>query len=217
LNKQRPGAAPEQRLGEYLRAEWSRRDRIAGYVGLAVLAASCGVAFGLTGGGVALVAPVLGILVIVALWTMPDTLYPPAHLVWSTLTLFLFFYLCWPDYIALVLGDLPWITAARLTGVPVTLVLAICAFGSRRYREQMIDIFRGDRVIVGLVGAFAAYAALSIAISSKPSFSAARFVIVVYTSLAPFLAALYAFNTKGRIRTFAYFLWSSPLTTSSSR
>ncbi len=194
------------RLGRYAGTGPSRRRKVAYYLILAFLTGFCCLAFGVTyGNPFFLVAP-LAMLSVAALWAMPDMRHPPVRLLRSLMTVMLFLYLCWPDYIALVIGDLPWISAARLTCIPLAAVLLLCAFGSHSFRAQMIDIFRGDRLIVWLFLAFVAYAALSVFFSSEPIFSFNKFLVLTYSATVPFFAAIYLFNTPGRVRIFAYYL-----------
>jgi hypothetical protein len=194
-------------FSRYMGSGPSQIRKLACYVALALFTAFCGFAYGMTrGNAMFLIAP-LGILGIAAFWTMPDMRHPPVRMLRSLMTLMLFLYLCWPDYIALVIGGLPWISAARLTCFPLAFVLLICAFGSRAFRLQMIDIIRGDKLIVWLFLAFYIYAGLTIAISTDTGFAADKFVVFTYSAVIPFFAAIYIFNAPNRTRVLAYYLF----------
>jgi hypothetical protein len=197
-----------KRFGGYFRQTWPWYITWPCYVMLALLASIYGFAYSL-GGGVLIVpflAP-LAILVMIAVWVMPDVRYPPVRMLRSLLTALLVFYLCWPDYIALELPGLPWITAIRLTGIPLLAVLAICTFGSKPFRRQMADIMQGDKIIVTLFVFYIAYAGLSVFISDSIGYSADRYSVLFYTGVGGFFSALYVFNTPGRVRIFAYYLY----------
>jgi hypothetical protein len=208
LEAPRPGAGNPAPFIKHRNRRWtgavSPRVRIACYVLLAIASGFCAFVFGISGGSLTVAAIPLTLLSLAALWTMPDMRYPPVKLIRALLTLLLFFYLCWPDYIALVFGDLPWISATRLVGIPLMAALLVCAFGSSGFRRQVADISQGDKLTVWLfIGTFA-YAALSIGFSINPSYSVDRLGVYTYTALVPFFAAMFLFNTAGRMRTFAW-------------
>jgi hypothetical protein len=196
------------RLGRYTRAGLSLRQRAFCYLALALFTAFCGFAYGVTRGNSLLLVVPLGVLGVIALWTMPDMRHPPVRLLRSLMTLMLFLYLCWPDYIALAIGSLPWISAARLTCFPLAFVMAICAFGSRAFRVQILDIFSGDKLIIWLFSLFFIYAALSIAISTDVGFATDKYLVFTYSGLIPFFAAIYIFNAPNRVRLLAYYLFA---------
>src|ERR1700743_921869 len=76
----------------------------------------------------------LGFLVI---WPLPDVNWAP------TRTLEWFFYatfiglIAWPNYLAIALPGLPWITVLRLTAFPMALLLLICLSMSHDFRTKM--------------------------------------------------------------------------------
>jgi hypothetical protein len=202
------GFASGKRFGQYFRATWPRTIRVGFYVLLALLAAVYGLTFGLDDGDNLLqfFTPLV-VLLVIAFWVMPDVRYPPVKLLHYFVVGMLIFYLCWPDYIALALANLPWITPMRATGIPMGVILLLCAFGSRPFRRQMGDIMRGDKFVVWAFTIFVVYAGVTIAYSKDMPFSTAKYVVLLYAGAVPFFTAMYVFNTPGRVRVLGYYLW----------
>ena len=196
------------RVGRYFRNAWPRRYIVGFYVALAAFAALFGFSFGLNDGDnlVAFFIP-LAILMAVAFWVLPDIRYPPVRTLRYLFVAMLFFYLCWPDYVALSVTGLPWITPLRATCIPMGIVLLICSFGSKRFRKQIADIINADRFIVLCAVVYFAATAFSILFSSDMNISVSRYFVMLYGSLIPFFASLYLFNTPNRIKIFGVYIY----------
>jgi O-antigen ligase len=197
-----------RRFGGYFRQTWPWYITGICYVLLALLASLYGAIFSLGGGYI--IAPFLAplaALVMIAIWVMPDIRYPPVRMMRALLTALIISFLCWPDYIALVIPGFPWLTAMRLTGIPLIIVLAICTFGSKPFRRQMADIMQGDKAIVALFAFFIIYSGMSIFFSQSMGNSAAKYSVLFYTGFGMFFAGMYIFNTPGRVRIFSYYLY----------
>ena len=200
-------AASFRPIGSYRRTALSRRTLRWSYIGLAVAAAIYGFAFALFGelNIVGFMIPI-GLLGAVAMWTMPQLRYPPVRAMVALLPVFLYALLCWPDYLAFAPANLPWITAIRLAGIPMAILLLICAFGSPAFRARMSDIFNGDRLIVRLIIGFIIVAGLSIALSSDMGYSLSKYVIVAWSWYGVFVVSCYYFSKPGAPLRFTYML-----------
>jgi hypothetical protein len=152
-----------------------------------------------------LLAP-FGLLVVMALWVMPELRHPPLKLMEQLFVAFLFALLCWPDYVALSFAGLPWITAVRLTSNPLTALLILCCFGSPAFRARLADILTGERIVTAGLVFFMLYAGMSIGMSKNIGGSINRYYIALTTWFAPFFISAYYFSKPGRVRRFAYYL-----------
>lgn len=159
---------------------------------------------------VPLLAPV-AILLLVAIWLLPESDNVPTGLLEKLLLSFIVALLCWPDYLALTLPGLPWITAIRLVGMPLAVTLLICASMSRAFRAQLADTLSATPIIGKFLLAFVAIALLSVAFSREPGESFSKFIVaqVYWTSI--FLCAAFTFRKPGRIVTFSYILWGAAI------
>ncbi|MEO6091527.1 MAG: O-antigen ligase family protein [Novosphingobium sp.] len=174
---------------------------------LGALAAVYGFSFGVYGefepvGFMVPLVVLLGLL----LWVMPITKYPPVRLLRWFFPGFVYALLCWPDYLAVELPNLPWITAVRLLGVPMVIVLLLCSFTSPRFRTWMSDVFDGDRLILRLAITFIVICGLSVLLSRDMAYSMSKFVIAAWSYFGVFAVACYYFSKRGNPQRFARML-----------
>jgi len=194
-------------IGAYVDPSWFARHPLVGYSALALAGSYYGYQFGLYGAGnfpiFLMPLIVLGGLLF---WVMPELANPPRQLMERVFIGLLFALLCWPDYIALTAPGLPWITALRIFGIPLMLLMAVCLFGSPAFRADTLDIMRGDRWIWRLMLGFMAIAAGSVVLSVDKSYSANRFLVGVMAWLTPFVVSCRYFAQSGKPRRFAYYM-----------
>lgn len=177
-------------LGEYTRTPFWRRQRLlSAGVYLAALAAF-GVTIGLTAQNYIMLMMVpIALLCGLIIWALPETKNPPLRLIDILLVAFLVALMGWPDYLALSLPGLPWITAIRLTMVPLALILLTCLSVSRSFREQLVSIINTTPLTWKFLVIFSAICGLSIAYSINPSASISRFVVSQFTWTLIFFSA----------------------------
>jgi len=91
----------------------------------------------------------LPIIVIAALvvWALPDREWFPAGLVEWLFWAFLYAQLLWPNYIAIVLPGLPWITINRLFTAPLAAIFLIALAQSAQTRSQLKNILSNSRFV----------------------------------------------------------------------
>lgn len=189
--------------------QWLRR---AGWTLLIFGAVFYGLAWGLFGSGLLLqlVVPPL-VIAAVCVWLLPDTGHPPTRALEGLLFGFLCALLAWPDYLALALPGLPWITAIRLMAVPLAVVMLLCLSLSSDFRREMVGRLNAQPAIWRMVVAFAALSFLSIAVSSQPTVSLNKFVVAqLYWTLIFFTAVAIVWR-PGRARWLTYLLWGFAL------
>lgn len=199
-------------LGEYTRTPFWRRQRLlSAGVYLAALAAF-GVTIGLTAQNYIMLMMVpIALLCGLIIWALPETKNPPLRLIDILLVAFLVALMGWPDYLALSLPGLPWITAIRLTMVPLALILLTCLSVSRSFREQLVSIINTTPLTWKFLVIFSAICGLSIAYSINPSASISRFVVSQFTWTLIFFSAAWVFTRPGRATFLAFLLWGFSL------
>ena len=116
---------------------------------------------------------VMGVILV---WALPETDAAPEQALTALFFAFVASLGLWPNYLALVLPGLPWITVARLTGFPLVVVFVICLSVSQRFRSQFASNLRGDPVIWRLVLVFSAIQFVSIVFSKDKGSSVDRFL-----------------------------------------
>jgi hypothetical protein len=173
---------------------------------LAITAAAAAIAF-VYGATYALFFPFLILeltlpLLVIALmviWALPDSKNAPTRLLSSLFFAFFVFMLIWPDYLALQLAGLPWITMRRLLAVPMLATFLICLSVSSSFRSELKQILSAAPAIWKLVAAFVALQLMSIALSSDPGFSADKFIVAQLYWTAPFFIGCYLMSKPDNV------------------
>lgn len=148
------------------------------------------------------------ILALIAIWALPDMKSSPAgYLDWMTFA-FLVVLFVWPNYLAIALPGMPWITLMRVIGIPLVIVLAISFSVSAEFRTRMREVLSATPMVFKLLVAFIAIMFVSIAFSENVDFSIQRFINSQLTWTAIFFASCYVFVRPGRVEKWAYFLWA---------
>ena len=153
-----------------------------------------------------LLAPV-AILTALMIWALPDARTAPTGVL---VKLFFAYFAClilWPNYLALALPGLPWITMARLTGFPLALALLICVSMSKDFRNQVWASMNATPILWRCLVAFILLQTMSLAVSRSPFYSLDRYAIWQTGFTAVFFASCYIFATPGRVIAMARLLW----------
>ncbi len=176
--------------------------KAARYITPLVLTAACfvyGFFFALTAPAliVPFVAPVL-VLALLGIWALPETHTVPLRTMEVFFILGLAGLIFWPNYLALSLKGLPWITVARLTIFPAVFLLLFSVSSSARLRKQILDSASGVPVVLPLLILIAANSLLTLPISKSVGASLNKIIVEQFTWTGMFLAALYVFRLPGR-------------------
>jgi hypothetical protein len=110
-------------------------------------------------------------LSIVVIWALPDTNRAPTKLLTRLFFTLLVVLFLWPNYLALQLPGLPWMTLRRLLAFPLLGVFLICYSTSAHFRSELASSLRSVRPLLLMVAAFMAVQFLTIFWSDVPAFS----------------------------------------------
>lgn len=150
-------------------------------------------------------APLL-ILAAVAIWALPEVGRAPTGLIIATFWAFFVTLIVWPDYLAVALPGLPWITLIRISGFPMVLVLLIAVSQSQPFRSTIATALKSTPLIWQCFTAFVVIQVLSLAFSSQVGDSFQRLIVDQMAWTAIFFVSVYAFQRPGRAETWAYLL-----------
>ncbi len=142
--------------------------------------------------------PLIGILGLV-IWALPTSQKVPGKLAERLFWSYSFTLLLWPDYLAIAIPGLPWITAARLLAAPLMLVILVHASTSEVFKQIMNDRLAAVRPLWIMVTVFAIIQIVSISVSSQPFFTLNRVFNnqVMWTGM--FFAAIWVLRTADRL------------------
>lgn len=190
------------------RALWWRFGRVVAVLGLCVFLTIYGFYYALTTPW--LLVPFLlplGGLMLVIVWALPEMDTAPTRAIER---LFFAFFVClaWPNYLAIALPGLPWITLVRLTGFPLVLCLLISISVSARFRAELLNILQGAPVVWKAVATFAVLMTVSVALSREPMASIQKLIVGQVNWIAIFFISVYIFAKPGRVVRWAYVLWA---------
>ena len=122
-----------------------------------------------------LVIPVI-LLALLTVWALPDTRTAPTGMLYGLSFAFIIVLFLWPNYLAVALPGLPWITLMRLVGAPLALVLAISYSMSPDFRAQMKEALNATPLVYKLLAGFVLIQVVTIAFSDEKDQSIQRVI-----------------------------------------
>ena len=204
--------APRERLFALAHYHPLQRSRTRTVIGMGLMMLFCFI-WGFFFAALApnIVTPLLAPLVVLAflvVWALPDLNWAPTRsLEWLFFAVLIALF-GWPDYLAIALPGLPWITLLRLTSFPTVLVLLACISVSANFRGELMRSLHSIPAIPILLGIFVAIQLVSIGFSSDISNSIQKFIVAQTTWTAMFFAGAYVFLQPGRIKRWAMVMWA---------
>ena len=199
---------PQRLLANYLSPQHFERKPIRYTAIIGLIAFLYGSTFAITNGNAFLqmTAPLV-FLTGGAIWLLPESEKAPSDLVAILLFIFLGVLLLWPDYLAVALPGLPWITAIRLVGIPLAFVTLVTLSTSSEVRTQIAETLASSKPIARLMLAFALIASVSVAVSSSVSVSIDKLIVASINWFLVFYVSVYVFRKPGRLFAMVYALW----------
>lgn len=201
--------AESDTLAPYFRHGFWGRHRIVGAAVLALVAGFYGLVFGLTTTTflMQLLMPV-AVFAIFVIVLLPES---GAAFERSLTGLFFVFFAAisvWPDYLALSIGALPWITAVRLTAVPLCLVFLMSLSQSRGFRGSLAQKLAAAPAVWKPIGVYFLICIVSVGFSKEPVETLNKLIVALYSWAAIFLVAAAVLSEDRRAKQFAYLLWA---------
>lgn len=160
LRKPRPRKWPVMKPFVDLDALWRKFALVLTPIALFFICLVYGFFFALTAPYliVPFAAPI-GALMLLAVWALPERTRAPTKSMELLFSSFMICLILWPNYLALALPGLPWITAVRLTGVPLAMLFLVSLSTSSTFRGEMRSL---AGAIPGLWMWFAVFLAMQV-------------------------------------------------------
>lgn len=111
-------------------------------------------------------------LAVLCIWSLPDMRRPPTFGLELLLPLYMTTFLLWPDYLAIALPGLPWITVRRLIGFPIAGILLVCLSVSAKFRRDAWKSLGAIKPMPYFLFGFIVIQILTIPLSDSPVASA---------------------------------------------
>jgi hypothetical protein len=144
---------------------------------------------------------IVAMVALVFLWVMPDLPAIPDRIVRRLFFVVLVVDLCLPNYYAIDLPGLPWVSARRIVTFPLILLFAIAYAGSSETRKTIATVLRGSRFVTVCVFGYLGMTIISIFTSIHPSGSLSQVTDLFLESYVPFLAILYVVRKEEDVYT----------------
>jgi hypothetical protein len=195
-----------------LRSARHRRARGWMIVSLATFCLVYGSAFALGAPHliIPLVIPPL-ILSMLVVWALPELRNPPVKLMEAFLFALFVTLVMWPNYLAISLPGLPWITLIRVTGLPLLFLFLISLSVSAEFRATLSAILEAVPLLWQALVIFVVIQFLSIGLSADVAMSIQKFVVTQISWTAVFFVSCYVFAKPGRAEFWTRVLWGMAL------
>jgi hypothetical protein len=149
--------------------------------------------------------PVL-LLALLIIWVLPDVGRGPVGLLSKLFFTYLVVLILWPNYLALQLPGLPWISFRRLVMFPMALILLICLSVSQRFRAELAASLNAVKPLAYMMAAFTLIQIVTIPISAYPFYSINVTVNYLFGTTAMFFVAAWVLAQPARTERFVNFL-----------
>jgi len=153
-----------------------------------------------------LVIPII-LLALITVWALPDTKTAPTGALYGLSFAFIIVLFLWPNYLAVALPGLPWITFIRLVGVPLALVLAVSYSMSPDFRAHLKETLNATPLVYKLLVGFVLIQVVTIAFSGQKDLSIQRVLNAQLTWTSIYFASAFVFLRPGRVHRWALVLW----------
>lgn len=139
----------------------------------------------------------LALLAGLVVWGLPAGAYAPTRALEPLYFAFFVALVVWPNYLAIGLPGLPWVTMLRLIVVPLILVFLVCLSASPGFRRKFKDVLSADKVLLRLVVALIALQTVSIVFSRDIGQSINHYLIAQMNWSAVFFIGAVVFVRRG--------------------
>lgn len=139
----------------------------------------------------------IAILVLLVIWTLPQGAYAPTRALEPLFFAFFAALILWPNYLAIALPGLPWMTMLRLIVAPLILVLLICISASPEFRSKLGSVLNADKWIWRLLVAYVALQTFSLVVSIDFGSSLNRYIVAQMNWTAIFFVSVVVFTRRG--------------------
>lgn len=153
----------------------------------------------------------LAILLMLVIWAAPAAKTIPIVTMERLFFALFIGFVVWPNYLAITLPGLPWITINRLLSTPLTILFLISLSSNAQFRSDLGRILNAAPVFWKALLVLTAMEIITLPLSSHLGESVSRIVVLQTTETMPFLLGCYLFTRPGRATYLVYALWLTTL------
>jgi hypothetical protein len=138
-------------------------------------------------------------LMLLSIWALPDRAHAPTKSMEFFFCSLVISLILWPNYLALALPGLPWITMLRLTGFPMVFMLLICLSTSPTFRRELYETITAVPWLWPCFIAFIVMHFITIPFNNSPPAAFQRALLQQVNWTAMFLVGAWVCRTPGRV------------------
>jgi hypothetical protein len=146
-------------------------------------------------------APV-ALLCLLAIWALPTGAHAPTRVMEFFFAALFITLVLWPNYLALALPGLPWITAIRLTGFPMAFLLLLSLSTSEDFRGEVAKVLRVAPPLWKVIIVFGVMQFVTLVFAKNPPDSFQRVLIQQLNWTAIFVLSAYICRVPGRVERY---------------
>lgn len=141
-------------------------------------------------------------LVLMSIWALPDRPHAPTKTMEFFFAALLIILILWPNYLALALPGLPWITGLRLAGFPMAFFFLICLSTSKEFRAELGEAMRSVPYLWVVLTVFVVMQFITIPFGKSPPAGAQRALLQQVNWTSMFLIGAWVGRTPGRAQRY---------------
>ena len=156
------------------------------------------------------VAP-LAILALVVIWAFPQVKAIPIRSMERLFFALLVALVVWPNYLAITLPGLPWITINRLVSTPMAFLFLVSLSANRAFLRRIGEIVSTAPVFWRALAVMIALEFLTLPLSAHVGETVSRIVVMQTTETIPFFLGCYIFTRPGRAAYAVNAYWAATI------
>lgn len=163
-----------------------------------------GLGFGLLGPmAPSFFAPVIGVMFLLAIWLLPDASIDLSKGAFVAFLAYVSASLVWPNYLAVAIPGLPWITPTRMFLFALGLLVLLQYSQNSIARREIVGSIHASHVFLVAILIHIACRFASLPVSPSPFSSATSIFQTIILCGIPFIAAVWLLNGEKRLDRFA--------------
>jgi hypothetical protein len=151
------------------------------------------------------------ILLLLVIWAAPEAKTIPVVTMERLFFALFIGFVVWPNYLAITLPGLPWITVNRLISTPLTLIFLVSLSSNVQFRKDIGRVLSVSPVFWKAFLVLTAMEVITLPLSSHAGETVSRLVVLQTTQTMPFFLGCYVFSRQGRATYLVYTLWITTL------
>jgi hypothetical protein len=159
---------------------------------------------------VAFAVPIV-VLLAISIWALPAAELTLDKWLERLFYFFLYVLILWPNYLAVAIPGLPWITLVRLVVAPLIVVFLACLSTTATVGATISAALARSRTVVTLLVCFVVVQTLSIVFSGDVGGSLDKYVTAQTTCTAIFFISVFIFSQRGRVELWARLVWGTAI------